>query len=95
MAVYYERLAELSLLLALPWCSQYVYASPLPQDRLCGLTHALSHVLDRALVAGHFAAAALSYSACCWRGWRRLGALLSCMCFIPMLDPAPVALDGA
>ena len=95
MAVYYERLAELSLLLALPWRGQHVYASPRPQDHLCGLTHALLHVLDRALVAVHFAAAARSATAWCWRGWRRLGALLSCMCFITMLDPAPVALEGA
>ena len=94
-AVVYERLVELSLLLALRWCSQYVYASPLPQDRLCGLTHALSQVLDRALVAVHFAAAVRSSSTCCWRGWRRLGAFLSCVCFIIMLDPAVVALVGA
>ena len=65
-AVVYERLVELSPLLALPWCSQHVCASPRPLDHLCGLAHALSQVLARALVAVKFAAAARSSSA--WRG---------------------------
>ena len=33
-AVIYERLVELSPLLALPWRGQHVYASPRPQDHL-------------------------------------------------------------
>ena len=46
-AVLYERLGKLSPLLALLWCSQHIYATPPPQDRLCCLDHALLCALDR------------------------------------------------
>ena len=90
-----EPWVELSPLLALPLCSQHRYATLPPQHRLCGLAHALSHVLDRALVAVKFAAAARSSSACCWRGWRALGAFWSRVCFDSMLNPAPIAVASA